>query len=81
MNSCKSQNHSRGQALRLLFPWHERMGIFLPSHGDRIQEIRAKAGKGKKAGIREEAREKGSPMPLFSPQANAACLMLTQWKE
>lgn len=57
------------------------MGIFLPSHGDRIQEIRAKAGKGKKAGIREEAREKGSPMPLFSPQANAACLMLTQWKE
>lgn len=28
----------------------------------------------------EEAREEGSPTPLFSPQANAACLTLTQWK-
>lgn len=68
MNSFKSQNHPRGQALRLLFPWPERMGIFLPFPGrDRIREIGARAAKGKKAGIRAEAREEGSPVPLFSP--------------
>ena len=57
------------------------MGIFLPFPGrDRIRETGAGAGKDKKAGVREEAREEGSPMPLFSPQAKAACLTLTQWK-
>lgn len=68
MNSFKSQNHPRGQALRLLFPWPERMGIFLPFPGrDRIREIGARAAKRLKGRNQSGGQEEGSPVPLLTP--------------
>ena len=80
MNSFKSQSHPRGQALRFLFPWPERMGIFLPFPGrDRIREIGARAAKGKKAGIRG-AQGGGLPSaPLLTP--GQCCLPATDSTE
>ena len=71
VNSFKSQNHSRRQALRLLFPWPERTHVSLLFPG-RARSPRSRR-RGRESSKREEARDGGFQMPL-SPPPGQHCL-------